>query len=261
MEQNPNKMNKIKETHPLLHFIIADYHSSLTNSQNKNRSLHAFARGLTTIYDYDVNIYKHFEKRIITEKDFKNFWNGTFAEIIVMAFYIREEFKVEFETEEADLILKIDDDPIYLEVFSINPDLKVAQNIEDIKCHDIKTHLPIINTSSVRGKLHGKLGENQDQFKDGRKNIAVIELNNTAIAGNFHILSSLSGGYEILLDKNTGKVVNGGFNWNNNNFFTTEGGKRISAIIWFDMGDYEDRRKIKNPNASCLIDDMILEGL
>ncbi|MFQ5862754.1 MAG: hypothetical protein ACE5IC_06485 [Candidatus Brocadiales bacterium] len=86
-------MNKIKELHPLLHFIIADYHSSLENSQNKHRHLHTLARDLTTIFDYDVNICKHFQERIIKEKDFKNFWNGTFAEIIVMAFYIRKQLK------------------------------------------------------------------------------------------------------------------------------------------------------------------------
>ncbi|MFQ5956804.1 MAG: hypothetical protein ACE5KK_03435 [Candidatus Brocadiales bacterium] len=254
-------MNKIKELHPLLHFMIADYHASLCNSQNKHRSLYTLSRDLSTIFDYDVNICKHFQERIIRERDFKNFWNGTFAEIIVMAFYIREEFKVEFETEEADLILRIDDDPIHLEVFSINPDLKVAQNIKEIECHDIKTHLPIANTSSVRGKLCDKLGENQNQFKDGRKNIAIIELNNTSIAGDFSVLSSLSGGYVVVLNKKSGEVVKGGFNWNDNNFFTKEEGKRASAIIYFDMGDYENRRKIKNPYANCQIDDIILERL
>ena len=254
-------MNKIKETHPLLHFIIGDYHSSLVNSQNKHRSLYAFARDLTTIFDYDVNIYKHFEKRIIAERDFKNFWNGTFAEIIVMGFYIRKQFKVEFKKRRADLILRIDDAPIYLEVFSINPDLGVAQNINTIECYDIKTHLPIENTSSVRGKLCGKLGKDQEQFKDGRKNIAVIELNNTAIVGKFAILSSLSGGYEVVLDERSGEVVSGGFNWNNDNFFTKEKGKKISATIYFDRGDYENRERIKNPYANCVIDDKILERL
>ena len=254
-------MNKIKELHPFLHFIIADYHSSLENVQNKHRNLHTLARDLTTIYDYNVDICKHFQKRILNEKDFKNFWSGTFAEIIVIAFYIREKFNVEINEGEADLIITIDNDPLYFEVLSICPDLDATQNTKDTIVYDIKTHLPVENTSSVRGKLCGKLGGNQNQFKDGRKNVAIIELNDVSIVGDFHVRSSLSGGYKVELDESSGKIVKGGFDWNNNSFFEREDSKRVSAIIYFDMGDYENRRKINNPYAYCPIDDMILEKL
>ncbi|HHT9134742.1 MAG TPA: hypothetical protein ACFYD2_07560 [Candidatus Avalokitesvara rifleensis] len=254
-------MNKIKELHPLLHFIISDHKSSSVNLQNKHRNLYTFARDLTTIYEYNKNICKHFEKRIIKERDIKNFWGGTFAEIIVIAFYIREKFNVEINEGEADLIITIDNDQLYFEVLSICPDWDVTQNTKDTIVYDVKTHLPVVNTSSVRGKLCGKLGENQNQFKDGLKNIAIIELNDVSIAGDFHVLSSLSGGYKVELDKNSGKIVKGGFDWNNNSFFEREDSKRVSAIIYFSMGNYKNRKKIKNPTANCPIDNRLLKRL
>ncbi|MFQ5862753.1 MAG: hypothetical protein ACE5IC_06480 [Candidatus Brocadiales bacterium] len=52
-----------------------------------------------------------------------------------------------------------------------------------------------------------------------------------------------------------------GFDWNNNSFFEEEDSKRISAIIYFDMGDYENRKRIKNPNADFVVEDIILERL
>lgn len=254
-------MNKIKELHPLFHFIIADYHSNLENAQNKHRNLFTLARDLTTIYDYNVDICKHFQKRILNERDFKNFWAGTFAEIIVIAFYIREQFNVKINEGEADLIITIDNDQLYFEVLSICPDLHVTQNTKDIIAYDIKTHLPVENTSSVRGKLYGKLGENQNQFRDGRKNIAIIELNDASIAGDFHVLSSLSGGYKVELDKSSGKIEEGGFDWNNNSFFEREDSKRVSAIIYFSMGNYENRKKINNSTANYPLDDRLLKRL
>lgn len=243
---------KLEEAlHPLLESIIKNI---MASEHCPHRSLAMLDKDLKTILDYNSNIYKHFENRIIRERDFKNFCGGIFAEIIVTAFYIRKGFEIEINEKEADLILRIDKRLVYLEILSINPNLKG-------EVWEIKTHLPIVNTSSVRGKLWSKLGRDQNQFKEGRTNVAVIELNNPVIAGNFHVQSSLSDGYKVTIDKKSMEVVGGGFDWQSNNFFETEDGKKISAIIWFDMGDYGNRRKIKNPNATCLIDDITLEKL
>lgn len=245
---NYNSNKDIKVLHPLLKLII-------NNSKGyPHRNIAILGRDLKTIFDYDPNIYNHFENRIINGRDIKNFWNGIFAEIIVTASYLRKGFKVDIIEKEADLILKVGNDTAYLEILSINPESQ-----PDMKVHESKTHLPVVNTSSIRGKLCNKLGKGQ--FKKGRINVAIIELNSPGIAGDFAIQSSLSDGYKVAIDKKSMKIVGGGFDWQNNNFFETEDGKKISAIIWFDMGDYENRRKIKNPNATCLIDDTTLEKL
>ncbi len=55
--------------------------------------------------------------------------------------------------------------------------------------------------ASIRQKLLQKI-KKQKQFSKPRDNFAVIELNNSLIAGDFTIISSLSAGYKITINNN-----------------------------------------------------------
>jgi hypothetical protein len=86
----------------------------------------------------------------------------------------------------------------------------------------------------------------QNQFSTQRENYVVIELNHPNIAGDLHILSSLSNGFKINIDKRTLKKQNGDYDWENN-AFQSEELKYLKAIIWFNLGDYHSRKYIYNP--------------
>ncbi|HHT9140609.1 MAG TPA: hypothetical protein ACFYEA_08295, partial [Candidatus Tripitaka californicus] len=113
------------------------------------------------------------------------------------------------------------------------------------KVNDIKTHLqkPL---SSVRQKLLNKI-QNQKQLSQPRENFAVMAMNDYSIAGDFHVLSSLSSGYKVKIDMKTNRIVAGGFDWSKS-IFDEEIVENIKGIIYFSMGDYGRRKFIFNPN-------------
>lgn len=115
----------------------------------------------------------------------------------------------------------------------------------EVKVFQIQTHLqePL---SSVRQKLLHKI-KKQKQLSQLRENFAVIEMNDPSIAGDFHVLSSLSNGYKINIDKRTLRCTSGGFDWSNS-IFDNEIVNNLKGIIYFSMGDYGERKFIFNPN-------------
>jgi hypothetical protein len=110
--------------------------------------------------------------------------------------------------------------------------------------NEIKTHLQKPK-SSVRQKLLRKIGK-QGQMSKPRENYAVIELNDVSIAGDFAVLSSLSDGYKIQIDRQTGKATSAGYDWSQS-MFAEESTRHLKAVMWFDLGDYESRRILLNP--------------
>jgi hypothetical protein len=100
--------------------------------------------------------------------------------------------------------------------------------------------------SSVRQKVLHKIAK-QGQLAKERENWAVIELNDPKIAGSFTVLSSLSGGYQIRLDGETGQAIDEGYDWSRSIFSELDTGY-IRGIIYFDVGDYADRRVLLNPH-------------
>jgi len=204
---------------------------------------------LGDIHEYRPDDARSFAKAFKTgSKDWRNS-EATFAEIIVYRHYVRLVYEglvrcVRLGREECDIIVdRLDGSTAFLEVFSIKPALKEPRAGE-VVLNDIKTHTQEA-MASVRQKLLRKIRE-QHQMTKARDNYAVIELNDPSIAGRFAVLSSLSSGYKVTIDRTTMKAVDSGYDWTNS-VFEDEALRHLKAVIFFDLGDYESRRFINNP--------------
>ncbi len=163
------------------------------------------------------------------------------------------------EGAESDIIVeRLDGSKMFLEVFCVMPDFPVPEDGK-FKVHDVKTHTQD-SMASIRQKLLRKITK-QNQLSKPRENFAVIELNDVSIAGDFAVLSSLSGGYKINLDIQDHKVVSSGYDWSNS-IFNDPSTQFLKGVIYFSLGDYESRRLIVNPkfgateptvSATCLM--------
>ena len=80
-----------------------------------------------------------------------------------------------------------------------------------------------------------------------RRNFAVIELNDPRIADDFTILSSLSNGYKIWINKKNKRKIGEGFDWSKS-VFDEPSLTNLAGIIYFKMGNYNHRKFIPNPN-------------
>lgn len=108
---------------------------------------------------------------------------------------------------------------------------------------DINTHTQTA-FSSVRQKLLNKVRK-QGQFSKRRENYAVIELNHPLIANDFTVLSSLSEGYKVHFDLQTGKSTHEGYDWSKSVFDSPET-RFLKGVIWFSLGAYEHRKILLN---------------
>jgi hypothetical protein len=224
----------------------AYYHQQELGHQIPIRSYLNLLEYLTEISSYKPEHGNSFAKRF--RKDRNNWQNceAIFAEIIVYRYYIRLVYEgliksVALEQRESDVIVeRLDGSKAYHEVFCIMP--AFVPNDRDII--DIKTHTQQA-MSSVRQKLLRKIAK-QRQLSKPRDNFAVIELNDVSIAGDFSVLSSLSSGYKIGIDKNTMQTVERGYDWTNS-IFDDESTRYLKGVIYFDLGDYTSRRFLLNP--------------
>ena len=123
------------------------------------------------------------------------------------------------------------------------PDFKKPFKTDEIVVGDVKTHTQT-EMASIRQKLLNKI-DKQKQFTKPRDNFAVIELNDNLIAGDFAILSSLSDGYKITINKKTMETISAGYDWSNS-VFHDESTKYLKGIIYFNLGDYQSRKIIMN---------------
>lgn len=201
------------------------------------------------IHEYNEQHARSFIKRLKSEgKDWKNS-EAIFSEIIVYRYYLRLVYEglikdIQKENDECDIIIELlDGTKHYLEVFCIMPNLKMPEKNGEIVVQDFKTHIQEA-MASIRQKLIQKI-EEQKQFTKPRLNFAVIDLNDTLITGDFTILSSLSGGYKITIDKETLEATSSGYDWSGS-VFMEEGTEFLKGIIYFDVGDYQSRKIIIN---------------
>ncbi len=206
---------------------------------------------ISEIHDYNMQHAKGFIKRLKTEgKDWKNA-EAIFSEIIVYRYYIRPVYEgliknIHKINSECDIIIELlDGTKQYLEVFCVMPDFKMSSKPGEIVVGDVKTHTQT-EMASIRQKLLRKI-DKQKQFTKPRDNFAVIELNDSLIAGDFAILSSLSDGYKISINKDTMKAVSSGYDWSKS-VFNDESTKYLKGIIYFNLGDYQSRKIIMNNN-------------
>ena len=171
---------------------------------------------LGDIHEYRPDDARSFAKSFKTgAKDWRNS-EATFAEVIVYRYYVRLVYEglvrsMRLGREECDVLVeRLDGSTAFLEVFSIKPALKEPEP-GGIVVNDIRTHTQDA-MASVRQKLLRKIHE-QHQMAKARDNYAVIELNDVSIAGSFAVLSSLSSGYKVTIDRTTMKAVDSGYDW------------------------------------------------
>ena len=226
--------------------LKSDYLRRLKRVENPYRNYQALIDSLESIYDYNQQHAASFTKRIKSQqKDIKT-CESVFTEIIVYAHYLRLVYEgiiksLNMVEKDYDLRIELSDGSFrYLEIFSIMPGLKISTR-DKIIVNDIKTHLQE-EFSSVRQKLLHKIN-NQKQLSKPRENFAVIELNDISITGDFSILSSLSNGYKIKIDKGTIKIIDEGFDWSNS-IFDNAIVKHLKGIIYFSLGNYNKRKFI-----------------
>ena len=129
---------------------------------------------------------------------------------------------------------------MFLEVFSVNPPFSTKAGV----VNEVKTHTQKA-MGSIRQKLLRKI-KRQGQLSAPRENYAVIELNNSTIAGDFSVLSSLSGGYRVQFDTKTLRPVSSGYDWTDA-IFDDPATKFLAGVIYFSLGDYSSRKFLPNP--------------
>jgi hypothetical protein len=217
---------------------------------NCHRNYVTLLEYLNDIYAYDKQHAKSYAKRF---REAANDWRGceaVFSEIIVYRSYIRGVHEglirgIHLEKAESDIIVeRLDGSKMFLEVFCVMPSFPLPNADDKYKVYDVKTHTQT-EIASIRQKLLRKISK-QGQLKKPRENFAVIELNDVSIAGDFAVLSSLSGGYKITLDLRSREVVSRGYDWANS-VFDDLNTKWLKGIIYFSLGNYESRKFIFNP--------------
>jgi hypothetical protein len=208
---------------------------------------------LGDIHDYNEQHAKSYAKRFrAASGDWRN-CEAIFSEVIVYRAYIRSVYEgltraIRLEEAESDIILeRLDGSRMFLEVFCVMPDFPLPKD-SGFGVYDVKTHTQT-SMASIRQKLLRKISK-QKQLNKPRENFAVIELNDVSIAGDFAVLSSLSGGYKLNLDTQNQKVVSSGYDWSSS-VFDDPSTQFLKGIIYFSLGDYESRKLLFNPKFSA----------
>ncbi len=225
------------------------YEASQKCLLNVHRNYLTLLTFINEIYEYDKQHAKHFVSRFRgSSKDWRN-CEATFSEIIVYRHYIRSNYegiikKIHLDEPESDIIIeRLDGNKAYLEVLCVMPELKFSTQGKSV-VNDLGTHQQN-ELSSIRQKILHKVNK-QKQFSAQRENYAVIELNDPRIASEFTVLSSLSRGYNINFNSETGDKTGEGYNWEAS-LFDDPKTAFIKAIIYFYMGDYQSRKFVFNP--------------
>jgi len=221
---------------------------------NPHRSYVKLLMCLNAIAAYESKHARAYAKRLKhQEHDFRS-CEAVFAETIVYAWYVPLVYEgviaqLDLLESECDLIIKRSDGrEAFLEVLSVMPDMTPGSD----GLVDIGTHTQA-RMSSVRQKILNKMRK-QEQMVAPRENWAVVELNSTALVGDFAILSSLSGGYKIPVDKSTLEFGSGQYDWRESIFNEPEA-VNVRGVIYFNLGDYGNRRVVLNPCYEETVDD------
>jgi hypothetical protein len=216
---------------------------------NRYRNYVTLLEDLNDIHDYNEQHANSYAKRF---RDGANDWRNCeaiFSEVIVYRSYVRSVYEgliraIHLEEAESDIIVeRIDGSKMFLEVFCVMPDFPVPEDGK-FSVYEVKTHKRD-SMASIRQKLLRKIAK-QNQLSKRRENFAVIELNDVTIAGDFAVLSSLSGGYRLNLGLESGRVMSRGYDWDNS-VFDDPSTRFLKGVIYFSLGDYESRTFIFNP--------------
>lgn len=217
---------------------------------SRHRNYITLLENLNDIHHYNEQHAKTYAKKFRGGgNDWRNY-EAIFSEVIVYRSYIRSVYEgliraIHLEPTESDIIVeRLDGSKMFLEVFCVMPDFPVPEDGKFV-AYEVKAHKQT-PTASIRQKLLHKIVE-QKQLSKVRENFAVIELNDVSIAGDFAVLSSLSGGYKLSLDIQNHKAVSTGYDWLNS-IFDDPRTQFLKGVIYFSLGDYESRKLIFNPS-------------
>ena len=216
---------------------------------NPYRNYITLLTSLSEIHSYNQRHAKSFAKRLRANAANFRQCEAILAEIIVYHHYVRGVHenlvrRIELHESEADVIVeRPDGSRMFLEIFSVNPDFPVAKTGEEPIVNDVRTHTQDA-MASIRQQLLRKI-KKQKQMSTPRENYAVIELNNPTIAGDFSVLSSLSGGYKVHFDTRTLRPVSSGYDWSES-IFNDPATRFLKGIIYFSLGDYSSRKLLLN---------------
>lgn len=245
-------MERLLECDYLAKYRCAYYEAGKLGFLNPHRNYVTLLTSLSEIHAYNEQHARSFAKRLrVNAADFKQ-CEAVFAEIIVYHHYVRDVHedlvrRIELHESEADVIVeRPDGSRMFLEVFSVNPDFPIAKRGGKPIVNDVRTHTQDA-MASIRRKLLRKI-QKQKQMSTPRENFAVIELNNANIAGDFSVLSSLSGGYKVQFDTRTLQAVSSGYDWSES-IFEDPATRFLKGIIYFSLGDYSSRKYLLNPEV------------
>lgn len=220
---------------------------------NRYRNYVILLEDLNDIHSYNEQHAKSYAKRFREgSKDVRN-CEAIFSEVIVYRAYIRGVYEglirdIHLDEAESDIIVeRLDGSKMFLEVFCVMPSFPLPDKDGKPKVYSVTTHTQT-EMASIRQKLLRKISK-QNQLSKPRENFAVIELNDVSIAGDFAVLSSLSGGYKLKLGLESGKVLSRGYDWDNS-VFDDPSTRWLKGVIYFSLGDYESRKFIFNPKFS-----------
>jgi hypothetical protein len=217
---------------------------------NPYRNYVTLLEDLNDIHSYNAQHAKSYAKRFRgSSTDWRN-CEAIFSEVIVYRSYVRLVHEglirgIDLEEAESDIIVeRLDGSKMFFEVFCVMPTFPRPNEDGTSTAYSVMTHTQTA-MASVRQKLLRKIAK-QGQLSKPRENYAVIELNDVTIAGDFSVLSSLSGGYQLKVGRESGKVLSSGYDWNNS-VFDDPSTKWLKAVIYFSLGHYESRKYIFNP--------------
>jgi hypothetical protein len=224
---------------------------------NPYRNYVSLLEALNDIHAYNEQHAKSYAKRF---REGSNDWRNceaVFSEVIVYRAYIRSVNEglirgIHLEEVDADIIVeRLDRSKMFLEVFCVMPSFPRSHEDGAPKAYSVMTDTQT-EMASIRQKLLRKISK-QSQLSKPRENFAVIELNDVTIAGDFAVLSSLSGGYKLEVERESLKVLSSGYDWESS-VFDDPSTKWLKGVIYFSLGDYESRKYIFNPSFSSQFD-------
>lgn len=222
---------------------------------NPYRNYVTLLEDLDDIHDYNEQHARSYAKRFReSSKDWRS-CEAIFAEVIVYRAYVRAVHealirRIYLEEAEADIIVeRLDGSKMFLEVFCVMPVFPQSNEDGTPRVYSVMTHTQT-EMASIRQKLLRKISK-QRQLSKPRENFAVIELNDVTIAGDFTVLSSLSGGYQLKIGRESGKVLSRGYD-GCNSVFDDPSTRWLKGVISFSLGNYESRKYIFNPNFKRL---------
>jgi hypothetical protein len=220
---------------------------------NRCRNYVRLLEDLDDVHAYNEQHAKSYAKRFRgSSKDWRN-CEAIFSEVIVYRSYVRAAYEglirgIHLEEAESDIIVeRLDGSKMFLEVFCVMPSFPQPNADGTPRVYSVMTHTQT-EFASIRQKLLRKISK-QNQLSKPRENFAVIELNDVTVAGDFAVLSSLSGGYKLEIARESRKVVSRGYDWENS-VFEDPSTQWLKGVIYFSLGDYESRKYIFNPKFS-----------